>query len=84
VSQPEEKITSSRRWQVSREIELSISCAQCVRQHTNDCGDCLVSFVIGERPQALELSHEDTSLVQLLQAEGLVPRLRYVEGSRRH
>ena len=68
---------------MSREIELSISCAQCVRQHTNDCGDCLVSFVIGETPEALELSNDDNSLVTLLQAEGLVPRLRYVEGSRR-
>ena len=67
---------------MSREIELSISCAQCVRQHTNDCGDCLVSFVIGEQPEALELSNDDSNIVQLLQSEGLVPRLRYVEGSR--
>ncbi len=63
---------------MGREIELSISCVDCVRRGTADCADCLVSHVLGEEPDTLELSAESAKLADLFVAEGLVPRLRFV------
>ncbi|MGC2168307.1 MAG: hypothetical protein WA580_04315 [Acidimicrobiales bacterium] len=62
---------------MTNEIELSISCGDCVRRGTPDCADCLVSFVLGEEPDALVLTEEDAQIVQLFTAEGLVPTLKY-------
>jgi hypothetical protein len=59
-------------------MELSISCHQCVRRGTEDCADCLVSFVFGEEPDQLVLSAESSKLADLIVTEGLVPRLRFV------
>lgn len=59
------------------EIELSISCAECVRRSTPDCEDCLVTFVIGERPEELSLSPELADVAGLLSSQGLVPRLKF-------
>ena len=33
---------------MTNEVEVSISCEDCVRRGTPDCSDCLVSFVVGE------------------------------------
>jgi hypothetical protein len=41
---------------MSNEIELSISCNDCIRRDTPDCADCLVSFVIGETPDGLVMT----------------------------
>ena len=41
---------------MSNEIELSISCNDCVRRGTPDCADCLVSFVLGEEPDELVMT----------------------------
>jgi len=62
---------------MSNSIELSISCNDCVRRGTPDCGDCLVSFVIGETPDGLVMTGRDAEVVELFNAQGLVPRLRY-------
>jgi hypothetical protein len=62
---------------MSQEIELSISCHDCVRRGTPDCSDCLVSFVLGETPEALELTAQDADVVNLLTAGGLIPTLKY-------
>ena len=62
---------------MANEIELSISCSDCVRRGTPDCADCLVSFVLGEEPDALVLSEQDAQVVQLFTAQGLVPTLKY-------
>ena len=59
-------------------LEFSISCDDCVRRGTPDCADCLVTHVIGEEPGHLELGVESARAVDLLVAEGLVPRLRFV------
>ena len=59
------------------EIELSISCSDCVRRATPDCEDCLVSFVLGGPPDALEMNSDDAEVVELFTAQGLIPRLRY-------
>jgi hypothetical protein len=59
------------------EIELSISCCDCVRRNTPDCADCLVSFVLGETPDELVMTSSDVDVVELLTAQGMLPRLRY-------
>ena len=69
---------------MGQEIELSISCHDCVRRGTDDCAECLVSYVLGEKPDSLELSVESAKVAELFVAEGLVPRLRYVAMSSRH
>jgi hypothetical protein len=62
---------------MTKEIELSISCHDCVRRATPDCSDCLVSFVLGETPEGLELTAQDTDVVNLLTAGGLIPTLKF-------
>lgn len=58
-------------------IEVSISCRDCVRRHTPDCADCLVSFVLGGEPEHLEMSGPDADVVALLTNQGMMPHLRY-------
>jgi hypothetical protein len=67
---------------MGQELELSISCHECVRRGTADCADCLVSHVLGEEPDTLELSVQSARVADLLVAEGLVPRLRFVSLAR--
>lgn len=62
---------------MSQEIELSISCHECVRRGTSDCADCLVTFVLGEEPEALVLSPHEAEVVGLFTTEGLVPSLKF-------
>jgi hypothetical protein len=62
---------------MTKEIELSISCGDCVRRGTPDCSDCLVTFVLGEIPGELELSESEAEVVQLFTAEGLMPTLKF-------
>ncbi len=59
------------------EIEVSISCNECVRRDTPDCQGCLVSFVIGGAPDSLELTSSEANLVELLAKEQMIPRLRF-------
>ena len=68
---------SSERYIMTKEIELSISCRDCVRRGTPDCSDCLVTFVLGEEPDALSLTEDEAQVVQLFTAEGLVPTLKF-------
>jgi hypothetical protein len=68
---------SSERCTMPKEIELSISCRDCVRRGTPDCSDCLVTFVLGEEPDALNLTEDEVQVVQLFTAEGLVPTLKF-------
>jgi hypothetical protein len=62
---------------MTKEIELSISCGDCVRRGTPDCSDCLVTFVLGGEPDALNLTEDEVQVVQLFTAEGLVPTLKF-------
>lgn len=62
---------------MGNEIELSISCRDCVRRGTNDCTDCLVSYVLGESPEELTMTSTDAEVVQLLSGQGMMPRLKF-------
>lgn len=69
---------------MGREIELRVSCDDCVRRGTPDCSDCLVSFVFGEVPEELELTSQESEIVQLLSREGMLPRLRFHSSGHEH
>jgi hypothetical protein len=60
-----------------KEIELSISCNDCVRRGTPDCSDCLVSFVLGGTPDELVMTADEAHVVELFTAEGLIPTLKF-------
>lgn len=62
---------------MTNDIELSISCHECVRRGTPDCADCLVSYVFGGTPDELEMTSTDVDVVQLFTAQGMMPRLRF-------
>jgi hypothetical protein len=62
---------------MSNEIELSISCNDCVRRGTPDCSDCLVSFVLGTEPDELVMTAEEADVVQLFTSQGMMPRLKF-------
>jgi hypothetical protein len=62
---------------MTQEIELSISCHDCVRRGTPDCSDCLVTFILGDTPDELEMTSKEVDVVQLFTAEGLLPTLKY-------
>jgi hypothetical protein len=62
---------------MGNEIELSISCNECVRRGTPDCSDCLVSYVIGEKPDELSMTSEDADVVALFTTQGMMPRLKF-------
>lgn len=70
------------RCEMNNEIELSISCHDCVRRGTPDCADCLVTFVLGEEPDRLAMTPSDAEVVQLFTAEGMLPRLKFHYRSR--
>jgi len=59
------------------DIELSISCTECVRRSTPDCDDCLVTFVLGEKPEELTLSPALADVAGLLSSQGMIPRLKF-------
>jgi hypothetical protein len=62
---------------MTHEIELSISCHECVRRGTPDCSDCLVTFILDEAPESLVLSPHEADVIDLFTREGLVPTLKY-------
>jgi hypothetical protein len=69
---------------MTQRIEVSISCRECVRQSTPDCADCLVTHVVGGEPERLELGEDSLRAAELMVAEGLLPRLRFVPGTSSH
>lgn len=57
---------------------LSISCGDCVMQHTEHCADCVVSFICDREPDdALVIDADEERAVRLLIGAGLVPGLRH-------
>lgn len=68
-------------WRTERgivsDIELSISCTDCVRRFTPDCEDCLVTFVLGDEPEELTLSPQLADAAGLLTSQGMIPRLKF-------
>jgi hypothetical protein len=64
---------------------MIIDCASCVGRPT-ECGDCVVTVVLGQHPGGLDLDAEERTAMAALAGGGLVPPLRLmpisaVEGS---
>jgi hypothetical protein len=60
---------------------MLIDCDHCAMKETSACEDCVVTFLIGEHP--VDLSDTQTTAVDNLAAEGLVPKLRLIPIERR-
>ena len=58
---------------------ITISCDDCAMQHTEHCGDCLVTFICNREPDdAVIIDADEARAVRLLTDAGLVPGLRLV------
>jgi len=57
---------------------ISISCQDCALRHTDACGDCLVTFVLGREPDdAVVVDVAEARAIRMLGRAGLVPELRH-------
>ena len=61
---------------------LTISCDDCSMRRTTACGDCVVTFLIGDAAdddaaEAMVLDLDQVRVVKLLGKAGLVPDLKY-------
>lgn len=57
---------------------FSISCETCVRRDSDQCGDCVVTFICGREPgDAVIIDVEELRAMRMLHDAGLVPELRH-------
>jgi hypothetical protein len=60
---------------------LTISCDDCSMRCTSACGDCVVTFVIGDsspaRHEPLILDLEQARVVRMFSRAGLIPDLKF-------
>jgi hypothetical protein len=62
-------------------MSISIDCGTCVRQHTDTCDDCLVSFITKREPdEAVVIDVMEFAALRRLQSAGMVPALRHEAG----
>ncbi|MDA3041228.1 MAG: hypothetical protein O3C27_17195 [Actinomycetota bacterium] len=62
---------------------VSIDCDACVRQDTDTCSDCVVTFLIGRQPsEAVVIDVAEFAALRRLQTAGLVPELRHQVATR--
>jgi hypothetical protein len=57
--------------------EVTISCETCVMRQTDACQDCLVTFFCDRDDDVVVMDLSEQRAVRLLNAAGLVPRLRH-------
>lgn len=57
---------------------FSINCNTCARRDSNQCDDCVVSFICGREPgDAVIIDVEELRTMRMLHDAGLVPELRH-------
>jgi hypothetical protein len=57
---------------------LIIDCDECTMQGTNQCDDCIVTFICDrDESQPVVVDAEEARAVRLLSEGGLVPALRH-------
>jgi hypothetical protein len=57
---------------------FTISCGDCMMQHTSQCDDCVVTFICDREPDdAIVIDAEEERAMRLLIGAGLVPKLRH-------
>jgi hypothetical protein len=58
---------------------LRIDCADCIRQATETCKDCLVTFLCSREPDdAVVIDVAEARALHVLAGAGLVPKLRHL------
>ena len=57
---------------------MRIECERCAMQGTDQCGDCVVSFILEREDGAVVVSSEEARAIRSLGEAGLVPLLRLV------
>jgi hypothetical protein len=57
---------------------VRIECDRCVMQGTEQCRDCVVSFILESEDGVVEVSSEEARAIRSLGNAGLVPLLRLV------
>lgn len=55
----------------------TISCDDCVMQHTAHCDDCIVTFLCEPKAETLVIESGEARALRLLSGAGLVPELRH-------
>jgi len=61
---------------------FTIDCDTCVMQHTDACGDCVVSFICSREPgDAIVVDLSEYRALEMLAESGLVPELRHRDRS---
>jgi hypothetical protein len=57
---------------------FTISCDDCVMQHTEACDDCIVTFLCDRQPRdAVVVDVSEARALRVLADAGLVPSLRH-------
>jgi hypothetical protein len=59
---------------------MIIDCASCVGRPT-ECGDCVVSVVLGSHPGGVDLDSDEQTALAVLAGSGLVPPLRLMSAA---
>ncbi|MFQ5968464.1 MAG: hypothetical protein ACE5MI_12780 [Acidimicrobiia bacterium] len=62
---------------------MIIDCDACAMQHTSACEDCVVTFILDEAHDTLELSEREMRAIARLSDAGLVPPLRLLPRTER-
>ena len=57
---------------------MRIDCDECRMQNTDQCEDCVVTFLLGTEPGPIELADGEQAALGNLAEAGLVPPLRLV------
>lgn len=57
---------------------FTISCDECAMQCTSACADCVVTYLLSD-DRVHVLDRDQTRVVRLLSAAGLVPELKFRE-----
>lgn len=58
-------------------MTLVIDCDQCAMRHSDQCQDCVVSFLCDEPPSAVIVDAAEERAIRMLSRAGLVPVLRH-------
>ncbi|MGO8861545.1 MAG: hypothetical protein ACLQRH_12375 [Acidimicrobiales bacterium] len=62
---------------------LTIDCDCCELQGSAACDDCVVTFLLGREPDdAVVIDADEARAMRMLERAGLVPSLRFSNGSR--
>jgi hypothetical protein len=57
---------------------MRIDCDECRMQNTDQCEDCMVTFLLGTEPGPIELADGEQAALGNLAQAGLVPPLRLI------